>query len=268
MYTYLKQHPDIYLPVYKEPHFFCRDLSQSAINITDEEIYRSLFDGAGEHKLTGEASVWYLMSKIAAERIKAFNPRAKIIIMLRDPVQMIYSLHGLYVRTGNEDIPDFEKALEIEPERRKWRSLPGTCYFPEGLFYTEVAMYYDKVKRFMDVFGGENVHLVLFDEFTAHTPRSYRGVLEFLGVDADFQAEFDLEKASAVIRPLVFAQLRRTHPEVKRKLSMKVGKGEHASPLRPPLSPRLTARLRELFSEDIQKTARLIHRDLSHWLNA
>ena len=264
MYTYLKQHPDIFLSIYKEPNFFSKDLTQSAYNIQDEELYATLFDHADNKKRIGEASVWYLTSKTAAVAIKAFNPSARIIVMLRDPVAMIYSLHSLYVRTGNEDIADFEKALEIQADRMKGLSIPETCYFPEGLFYTEVAKYYDKIKRFIDVFGKENIHFILFGEFAGDTARCYKETLGFLGVDPGFRAEFDLKKAGEIIRPLVVNQIRQSHPEVKKKLSTKTGK-THQGPYRTPLSPKLQSHLREMFKEDIEKTSRLIGKDLTKW---
>lgn len=266
MYTYLKQHPDIYLAVYKEPNFFCKDLTQSSYNIQDPELYCSLFAQAGDKKRIGEGSVWYLTSKIAAVEIKKFNPSAKVIIMLRNPLDMIYSLHGLFVRTKNEDIADFQQALEIQAERMKGFSIPKNCYFPGGLFYTEAARYHDKIKRFMDVFTRENIHVIVFDDFAQNTAQCYRGTLEFLEVDTDFQAEFDLKKADKIIRTMVMQQIRHSHPEIKKKLANKTGLRAHQSPPRTPLTPELISRLHHRFKEDIKKTSQLIGRDLMHWI--
>jgi hypothetical protein len=266
MYTYLKQHPDIYLAVYKEPNFFCKDLTQSFYNIQEQGLYDSLFAHAKDKKRIGEGSVWYLTSKIAAVEIKKFNPSAKIIIMLRNPVDMIYSLHGLYVRTKNEDIEDFQQALEVQTERMKGFSIPKNCYFPEGLFYTEVAMYHDKIKRFIDVFTRENIHVIVFDDFVQNTAQSYRNTLEFLEVGPNFPAEFDLKKASKVIRPTVLHQLRHSHPGIKKKLSAKVRLDAHEGPPQAPLPPQLRSHLRAIFKEDIEKTSQLIDKDLTYWL--
>lgn len=266
MYTYLKQHPDIYLAVYKEPNFFCKDLTQSHYNVQEPELYDSLFTHAGDKKCIGEGSVWYLTSKIAAVEIKKFTPAAKIIIMLRNPVDMIYSLHGLYVRTQNEDTADFQQALEMQSLRMKGFSIPQNCYFPEGLFYTEVAKYHDKIKRFIDVFTRDNIHVILFDDFSQNTAQCYRDTLEFLGVDTNFQAEFDLEKAAGIIRPIVLHQVRSSHPEIKKKLSTKLGLEAHKSPPRAPLPPELRSKLRSIFKQDIEKTSQLIDKDLTYWL--
>jgi len=265
LYTYLKQHPDIYLSVYKEPHFFGKDLTQNAYSIQDEAVYYSLFDRAAGYSAVGEGSVWYLTSRTAASEIRAFNPSAKIIIMLRNPVDMIYSLHSLYVRTGNEDSTDFGEALDRQQARENGESLPSGCYFPEGLFYTRVAAYYEKIKRFTDTFGMEGVHFVIFDDFAADTARSYREVLDFLGVDTGFRAVFDLKEADVSIRKRVFNEIRHAHPEVRKKLASKTGLRAHKGPRREKLSPELIARLRSLFKEDIEKTGRLIGRNLTHW---
>ncbi|MCP5101817.1 MAG: sulfotransferase [bacterium] len=262
LYTYLKQHPDVFLSVYKEPHFFGKDLAQNIYAVRDEGIYNGLFAGAAGKAAIGEGSVWYLTSKTAAAEIKAFNPAAKIIIMLRNPVSMIYSLHSLYVRTGNENEVNFGKALALQPERMKGRAIPAGCYFPEGLLYTEVGKYYQKIKRFADEFGMANLHFVIFDDFAGDTALSYRGVLEFLGVDPGFPAEFDLAKASAVIREIVFKEIRHAHPEVRKKLANKTGLRAHKSPARAPLSPGLRVHLQEAFKEDVEKTGRLIGGDL------
>ena len=76
----------------------------------------------GEKRL-GEASVWYLYSKTAAQEIYSFNPDAQIVVMLRNPADMLYSQHSQFLYNGNEDIEDFSEALAAEPERTKPESV-------------------------------------------------------------------------------------------------------------------------------------------------
>jgi len=129
MSDYLRQHPEIYMPQRKEPHFFGSDLDAPyPYFIRDKEQYFSLFAEAKDEKRVGEASVWYLYSKRAAFEIKEFCPTASIIIMLRNPVDMIYSLHSQRLFTGNEDIPDFEEALEAEEDRKRGLRIPSRTY--------------------------------------------------------------------------------------------------------------------------------------------
>jgi len=265
LYTYLKQHPQVYLSLYKEPHFFSKDLTQSSYNIQDPQLYHSLFRDAGDAKAIGEGSVWYLTSQTAARAIVEYNPKARIIIMLRNPVDMIYSLHSLYLRTENENIVDFNEAVRAVPQRKQGRSIPPGTYFPEGLIYTEVGLYYRKIKRFKDVFHSRNIHFIIFDRFAAQTPDCFRETLEFLGLDPGFEAEFDSKKASAILRSKVIEQIRRAQPVVKQMLSKKTGKDSHMGPRRPPISGELKQELKSWFAQDLEKTSDLIGIDLTAW---
>src|SRR3989339_415720 len=118
MCTYLKQHPEIFMPEKKESHFFGTDLNSPRF-IRDKKIYLSLFSKAKDERRVGESSVWYLYSKKAASEIKEFSPSASIIIMLRNPVDMLYSQHSQFLYNGNEDIACFEEALNAEQDRRR-----------------------------------------------------------------------------------------------------------------------------------------------------
>lgn len=262
MYLYLKQHPDIYLSVLKEPHFFARDLTLPPQGIRDEASYLALFADARDERRVGEGSVWYLASRSAARQIREFSPTARILVMLRDPVEMIPSLHALYLRTGNEEL-DLEAAMDAEADRRRGERLPATAYFPEGLLYTEVARYHDKVERFLDVFGKDRVRVVLFEEFLASTGEVYRSILEFLEVDSAFRPELSLARATERVRGEALRQLRRVPPEVRAQ--MRGAQEKHRSAPRAPLPPRLRARLSRELSGDIERLGRLLGRDLSHW---
>lgn len=264
MYSYLKQHPEIYCSIDKEPHFFGSDLSVMPGTIREENLYLQLFAGAGDRPRLGEASVWYLSSAKAPHEIRAFSPDAKIIVMLRDPVQMAYSLYSLYSRTGNEDLQTFEEALAAEPERRQGRRLPPGVYFPEGLLYTDAAQNAAKVERYLEVFGRKNVFYVLFDDFVRDTAAVYRRTLEFLGVDPKFEAELDPARASQKVRMLAIRQLRDAPPEVKQRMQFKEMK-QHDGPPRQPLAEEVAGRLRELFAEDVARLGNAIGRDLSAW---
>jgi hypothetical protein len=264
LYEYLWQHPEIYVSVHKEPHFFGSDLSLLAGAIREEELYLELFAGAGDLPRVGEASVWYLLSKRAAAEIRAFSPAAKIIALVREPVQMAHSLHALYVRSGNEDLSSFEEALDAEPERREGRRLPAGAYFPEGLIYTDVARHAPQLERYFEAFGRENVHCILFDDLVRDTAGVYRRALEFLGVDPDFEAELDVRRANQRVRMLGIRQLRHIPAEVKRRMQFDYFK-LHAGGPRIPLPTELAARLRDLFAGDVASLGALLGRDLTGW---
>ncbi|HYO11768.1 MAG TPA: GrpB family protein [Thermoanaerobaculia bacterium] len=265
MYAYLKQHPEIWVSVDKEPHFFGSDLTPQPGTIREEELYLALFAGAGDRPRAGEGSVWYLSSRKAPYEIRDYAPGAKIILLLREPAQMAYSLYSLYCRTGNEDLPTFEGALAAEPERREGRRIPEAAYFPEGLLYTGAARSAEKVERYFEVFGRENVHCILFDDFVRDTAAAYRRTLQFLGVDPEFQAELDPGRASQRIRMLAIQQLRQLPPELMRRIQFQKMKLHDAAGPRPPLAGDTAERLRALFAADVTRLGALLGRDLDAW---
>ena len=119
MYYYLDAHPDVFMSRRKEPRYFGSDLNiREGWRVTDEHEYLALFEDGKGLKYRGEASVFYLYSKRAPEEIRRYNPQSRIIIMLRNPVDTIVSLHRHYFASCNEDIRDLEQALAAEPERR------------------------------------------------------------------------------------------------------------------------------------------------------
>ena len=114
---YLSQHPDIFM-ARKEMHFFGADLRFAPhFYRRDEAEYLAQFAARNNQRRVGEASVWHLFSKTAAAEIKAFSPEARIIVMLREPVEMMYSLFHYFRFDGNENLPTFEAALNAELSR-------------------------------------------------------------------------------------------------------------------------------------------------------
>jgi hypothetical protein len=262
MYTYLKQHPDIYLSLLKEPIYFGSDLTRQPLAVTDEASYLGLFAGAGDARVIGEGSVFYLMSSRAADELKQFSPSAQVLIMLRNPVDMMHSLHALYRRTGNDDLDDFDAALAAQADRAQGRQLPARCYFPEGLQYTKQARYAEPVARFLRAFGRDRVHVVVFDDLVRDSVGEYRRLLAFLGLP-DHPVELDVDRATELIRPVVLRQMRAASPEIRGKL--KTGRDAHRGPRSRPVSPELRARLAAELLPDVAQLSQLLDRDLTHW---
>ncbi len=264
MYSLLKQHPDVYLSILKEPHFFGTDLTVQPHTIREPDLYSGLFANAGGCKRIGEGSVWYLTSSRAAREIREFAPDAKILALLREPADMAYSLYHLYRRTGNEDLPSFEEALAAQDERREGRRIPPGTYFPEGLQYVEVARAADKVERFYSAFGRDRVRVILFEDFRRDNAKVYREVLEFLDIEPGFTPELDPARAAERIQLMAIRQLRQTDPRVRRRMSRE-GIKQHTGPKAQPMPPEVKARLREIFRSDVVRLGDLLGRDLSHW---
>lgn len=278
MYEHLRHHPEVFLSEVKEPYFFGSDLEFAPYwGVRDRDKYLALFDDAGDARRIGEASVWYLYSKRAAGEIKEFNPASKIIIMLRNPIDVMYSLHGQFLRSFNEDIESFETALEAEPDRREGRRFPSEAHFPAGLLYRDVVRFSVQVERYFDTFGRDNVFVVVFDDFIKDTPGAYESLLHFLDVDSVFCPEFERFNVSEPITLHPSRRFWKTHKTFKRRLDRLTGPfGRHllnkvmnigVRPLDRPLkiSPDTRARLQEEFAAEVESLGRLLQRDLSDW---
>ncbi len=177
---YLAQHPDVFLAP-KELHFFGSDLNPVRLN---EVEYLRLFESASRESRLGEASVWYFYSESVPAEIKNFSPDARIIMSLRNPVDMIYSLHSQLVYSMAEEIEDFERALHAEQQDGRTLRLPVGL---ESFTYAAAGKYCEHVKRYLDTFGPEKVCIVIFDDLKENTPRVYGAVCEFLAVRSAFQ---------------------------------------------------------------------------------
>jgi len=195
----LRQHPDIYFPEEKEPNFFNKDLYEESLkfngrniyfHITTLDDYISLFQGAGDEPVIGEATTTYLYSQSAPASIHQFDPQAKIIILLREPVQLMYSIHSYLQNYMMEDEKDFAKALELESLRKQQLQVPEKARYPSYLFYREKSRYIDHVKRYLQYFPANQIHIIIFENLIGNKDEELGKVFDFLGVASDFQPEF------------------------------------------------------------------------------
>jgi Sulfotransferase domain len=276
MHYYLKEHPEIFMSQVKEPHFFGTDLvSQRFLRHKDK--YLSLFSAAENRKRVGESSIYYLYSKIAAVEIRQFCPTARIIIMLRNPADMIYSLHGEHLFCGDENIFDFEKALMAEETRRGGLLLPVNCKIKFALLYREIAKYDQQVERYLKVFGREQVKVIIFDDFKKDTARAYKETCEFLDVNADFRANFRTINAHKVVHNRVLMHFWRNPPKLARWLGNLMPRLERerlvdalrrrsfcVAPL-PSMNQEMRQQLQQQFLPSVERLSQLIGRDLTHW---
>lgn len=199
LYQYLDQHPDVFLPRIKEPHHFGQDLKFAVPRLSFEE-YKKLFQSATDQKALGDGSVMYLMSRSAAKEIKERCPDAKIIIMLRHPVDLIISLHRKMLLSGNENIEDLQEALEAEHARKQGKQIPRFGKRISLLFYSDVVRFAPQVQRYLDVFGKENTHIIIFDDFITDTEKAYKNVLVFLNLATHHTPDFKVVNSTKNVR--------------------------------------------------------------------
>jgi hypothetical protein len=270
LFTYLRGHPDVFMCSIKEPQFFAGDILGDTRNVQTWNEYFDCFAEAGRAKIVGEASVAYLGSPGAPGAIKAFNPSAKIIIMLRNPVDMMHSLHSQRIFDNTERVASFEAALEAD-ERR-------SCTRPPGLGYRDVARYEPQVQRYLDVFGRDNVLVILFDDLKSRTRAVYRDTLRFLDLNTAFQPELPVVNSNHRARSMRIHEFLRHPPQAFRKVihtvtsqrvrkfvGMRLMRLNVAYEPRAPMDSALRARLLKEVAPEVEKLSRLLNRDLSDW---
>lgn len=279
---YLARHPDIYMPQ-KEMHFFGSDLNFGPqFYRRDLDGYLAEFNRWSGQARTGEASVWYLLSTRAAAEIMAFSPDANIIILLREPVSMMYSLYYQFLFDGNEYLRTFEEALGAEPDRAMGRRIGRLAYLPQALAYRSAACFTDQVRRYFEVFGRERVHVIIYDDLAADTTATYRQTLSFLGVSTsveppDSAASGNVSVKSPALRsilndPLVRGtaiRLRRWLPgpifTAIQKTGTRICSLNQAEAKRPPMAPVTRLSLQREFASEVERLSALLGRDLTHW---
>ncbi len=281
LFDYLWQHPNIWCSPVKEPNYFATDYPALQGPKTDAE-YDRLFAGAGpEHLARGEASVLYFYSREALAQVRERYPRARLIIMIRNPVDMVYSFHSQMLTTLNENEPDFEKAWRLQGERRQGRKLPARCLVPDFLDYADMGVFSQRIERIQALFPPEQLKIALFDDMKADPRAVFDDVTDFLGLPRFVGIDFRVVNANKVQKSRALAGItqRPLSPGLK-KLAARVrgvlglqnvairrwltalNTEERA---REPLTTAFRAELQAHFAGEITALEALTGRDLSHW---
>lgn len=173
---WMNAHPDITMSRPKETGHHAVDLNMPEA-ISDRGEYLALFRDAGGSVLRGEATPWYLFSTAAAESIHDMSPDATIVVNLRDPVEMLSSLHHHHLYVGIETEADFRTAVLGGPRQRLGRD------FRDGLDYLAVGRLGRQVARYLDFYPRSQIVCVHFDDLVDQPDETYRNLLVRLGVE-------------------------------------------------------------------------------------
>lgn len=278
LYDYLRQHPDVFMSPAKEPNYFGTDLVRLRTPRPSLEQYLAYFADAGDERRVGEASVRYLHSRSAAAEIRDFAPDAQAIIMLRDPVEMMFAMHAELLFSGAEDIADFGEALDAEPDRMQGRRIPPGANKPAALYYRQSACFAEQVQRYFQALGRENVHVIIYDDFRDDPLAAYQSVLRFLGVEGGFVPDMKVVNANKRPRSRLMQRIVSNPPGWVRRVAavtlppaMRRRAYRHAMALnarteaRQPMDPQLRAALRAEFADEVRRLGELLGRDLSGW---
>jgi hypothetical protein len=270
LYAYLRQHPQVFLPTMKEPHFFTRPhpspeqthLIQYVANV---EQYQHLYRGANQFPRIGDASPSYLWCEEAPERIHAVQPDARIIVILRDPVQRAYAQYLMDFNEGVLDLP-FMEALQ-----RDWtRSDKG---WGISQLYVELGRYTAQIIRYQQRFGADHVHVCLLEDLKKTPLAVLEGIADFLDIDRVAMRAIDLGTAHNAHRLPRGNWARRL---ASGRMSRFIG--EHLFPhswgeyiwrhiflregRKPPMDSAARRFLQELYAPEIERLEHLLNRPL------
>jgi len=202
LHNFLDQHPEIFMSPAKEPHHFCKDIIEESdafyksrkyyLKYRNDSDYLALFKGAVNEKIIGESTANYLYSEVSAEEIYKFNPDAKIVMILREPVSFLYSWYGYLLSRLQEDAESFEKALQLEQKRKTGENIPQTIEAPSRLYYSERIKYKQHLERFFRLFDNSRIKVIIYEDFKRNNQKVYKNILEFLNVDSNFTPDFSI----------------------------------------------------------------------------
>ena len=281
VYNYLMEHPEIYMSPTKETNFFALNGRQpdfkgppdpiNQYSVASIETYQALFDRVTDEKAIGEVSPLYLYSAEAPANIKQAIPNAKLIVILRNPVDRAFSTY-LFLRARlTETITDFSDALNREETRieQNW---------PWPWHYKNLGFYHKQLQRYYDLFDPAQIKIYLYEDFRADNIAIVQDMYEFLGVDANFVPDVSLQynfsglpknkllqyvltgpnPIQSALRPLMPTKLRRKIvSRIKRKNLTK-----------PSLAPEVRRQLVDYYREEMIQLQQLLDRDLSHWMQS
>ncbi len=195
LYEMLRRHPQIYMPVEKEPWFFASDMyprfkpARAGLPPQTLQDYLSLFQAAEPYQQVGEASSSYLWSRTAASAIAEVAPAARIIAILREPASFLRSLHLQLLQNHVETEKDLRTAMALEEARRKGRHVPRRSHRPQMLLYSDHVRYLEQLRRYEALFAPEQMLVLIYDDFRHDNEATVRTVLRFLEVQDSIPIE-------------------------------------------------------------------------------
>lgn len=270
MVSYLAQHPAIFLSPVKEPNHFssaslrAQGLYYDPFVVEDESDYLALFADAARYPVRGEASVSYLFYEEACRRIAAFAPHARILVMLRDPVERAFSHYRMDRRLG------LVQATFAEVLETAGADGPLALHYQQ---YVTLGLYADAVERYRRAFSPEQVCIVWFRGFRRDPIAATRRVFRHLDVDPDFLPDVTRARnVGRIPRNRIVAALYRwpgVRVGVKRVLSPAgaawvkdalLPAGEDSAP-----DPAIRRRLRDLFEPDVRRLEEILGEPRERW---
>jgi Sulfotransferase family len=197
----LARHPALYMSAVKEPKFFLTDGPPPAKggpgdvrtyreHVWRRDEYEALFDGASAGVLRGESTPFYLYSWDAQRRIRALIPDAKLIVILRDPVERAHSNWTHLWSAGLDPVDDFVLACAEEQRRIE-------AGWADFWHYTALGRYGEQLEHLYTVFPREQVFVFRYRALIEDPAQVLNRICAFLGVPQGVVTEIPRENVTA-----------------------------------------------------------------------
>ena len=188
LHHFLSNHPLVDFGAMKEPHLFATDLRMKGY-ITENEYALGYNFSNSETKVFGDASVMHLYSAQAAENIFNYNPSAKILIMLRRPVDFLASYHHEQYYNQVEDQPCLQEGWTLVEQRRAGLKVPALCPDRRLLDYKEIGRFDIQLMRYITRFPRENVKIGFLKDIEQRPYEFISALYSFLDLPPDGRVE-------------------------------------------------------------------------------
>ncbi len=290
-YHYLNQHPEIYFSPIKETNYFAKEIQIDALSpnykksnvinlenyyktekleelplsiVQKKEDYEKLFHAVKDETILAEASVSYMHSPVAAAEIFKYNPDAKLMAILRNPIERAFSHYLMALRFGYTSLP-FREAFDAD------RKAANKGWGISELFY-ELGLYHQQLSRFYQLFPKENIQIYLFDDLHKDKNALFQSAFEFLDLAPNAINTEKIHNPGEVpknprLNKLIYRSGAAKLAKSILPKALKSGiKSKMLTKEKPKMSDADRNYLSELYRDEILATQTLIQRDLSHWL--
>lgn len=284
--NYLKQHPSIFISPKKEPNFFAYELTDIESlkeypgelkhyqeSITNFNDYLRLFEAAKSDQIKGETSNTYMYGKDAPYRIKHHIPNVKLIAILRQPAERLYSRYLHLYRDNRLPTPHFSDCKD-----------KSTIWWQRNDLINE-GFYFKHLSRYYELFPKENIKVFLYEDIKNDIREMLKDIFTFLNVDNTFECNFSIRyNESGIIKNKVLNKLiggngvvqnsikslaPSLYSGVKNNLTAQklINKVRSKNMDKPKIDPEIKHFLtHEVYKEDILQLQALINKDLSSWI--
>src|SRR4051794_682183 len=301
LHHYLAQHPDIFMSPLKEPNYFAFDhriptfanpyltlrteferdrlrRERFEMSVLDRAEYERLFARGRHRAVRGESSPAYLYFPGTAVRIRRAVPDARIVAVLRNPVDRAYSKYLQMRRDSMEPLGNFADAVDAEGWRKRAGWSPTWLYMDRGYYHRQLKPYFEQFDR-------SQIHVLLYEDLERDPSAALSAIFEFLGVDSrvapntgerhNVSSVTHVPRSgflySLLARPyLLSARLQGLLPEPIARSVRPWARQLLLKRAPPPRAAALLAELRQVlagsFYEDVEQLEGLIERDLSGWV--